>query len=73
MMRMAEGAGEQGEVHRADEADVGESGQPDGARWRAGGDGDRALPTDEEAAAAYPFRLPGLQVLHREDGSVSDW
>ncbi len=69
---MAEGAGEQGEVHRADEADVGESGQPDGARWRAGGDGDRALPTDEEAAAASSYdHHPEQVVSGAQDGRWS--
>jgi galactonate dehydratase len=28
---------------------------------------------DEEAARAEPFRQSGLYILHREDGSVSDW
>lgn len=28
---------------------------------------------DETAAAAMPFQLPGLRILRREDGSVSDW
>lgn len=28
---------------------------------------------DEEAARGLPFQLPGLQILRRDDGSVSDW
>ena len=28
---------------------------------------------DEEAARELPFQMPGLMILQREDGSVSDW
>jgi galactonate dehydratase len=28
---------------------------------------------DDEAAEALAFELPGLRILHRRDGSVSDW
>gem|GEM_PF-3396116 len=28
---------------------------------------------DEEAAKALPFQLAGLRILHRDDGSLSDW
>jgi hypothetical protein len=28
---------------------------------------------DDDAAREVPFRPGGMRVLHREDGSVSDW
>ncbi|MDA8061592.1 MAG: hypothetical protein M0T80_04000, partial [Actinomycetota bacterium] len=45
----------------------------EGGQLTSAGSPGLGVELDEEAAAAYPFRLPGLQVLHREDGSVSDW
>jgi galactonate dehydratase len=44
-----------------------------GGNLSSGGSPGLGVELDEEAAAAYPFRLPGLRILQREDGSVSDW
>ncbi len=39
----------------------------------SGGSRGLGVELDEEAAKALPFRLPGLRILQRHDGSVSDW
>jgi galactonate dehydratase len=39
----------------------------------SGGSPGLGVELDEEAALALPFQLPGLRILRREDGSVSDW
>lgn len=43
-----------------------------GNLWSGGAPG-LGVELDEEGAAAHPFQPPGLRILHREDGSVSDW
>ena len=39
----------------------------------SGGSPGLGVELDDDAARAYPFQLPGLRVLRREDNSVSDW
>ena len=39
----------------------------------SGGSPGLGVELDDDAAQALPFELPGLRVLHREDGSVTDW
>ena len=45
----------------------------EGGNLYSGGSPGLGVDLDEEAAQELPFQLPGLSVLHREDGSVSDW
>jgi L-alanine-DL-glutamate epimerase-like enolase superfamily enzyme len=45
----------------------------EGGNLYSGGSPGLGVELDEEAAAAYPFQLPGLRILRREDNSVSDW
>jgi galactonate dehydratase len=45
----------------------------EGGNLFSGGSPGLGVELDEEAAKALPFQLPGLRILHREDGSVSDW
>lgn len=45
----------------------------DGGNLYSGGAPGLGVELNEEAAAAYPFQLPGLRLLRREDNSVSDW
>ncbi|MGI8687156.1 MAG: mandelate racemase/muconate lactonizing enzyme family protein [Thermomicrobiales bacterium] len=45
----------------------------EGGNLYSGGTPGLGVELDEEAAAAYPFQLPGLRLLRREDNSVSDW
>jgi galactonate dehydratase len=45
----------------------------EGGNLYSGGSPGLGVELDEEAARRHPFRLHGLTVLHREDGSVSDW
>jgi galactonate dehydratase len=45
----------------------------EGGKLYSGGSPGLGVELDEEAALAQPFQLPGLRILHREDGSVSDW
>jgi galactonate dehydratase len=45
----------------------------DGGNLSSGGSPGLGVELDEEAAGAYPFQLPGLHVLRRDDNSVSDW
>ena len=45
----------------------------EGGKLYSGGSPGLGVELDEEAAAAYPFRLQKLQILRREDNSVSDW
>lgn len=45
----------------------------EGGNLLSGGSPGLGVELDEDAARALPFRLPGLRVLQREDGSVSDW
>jgi galactonate dehydratase len=45
----------------------------EGGNLYSGGSPGLGVELDDDAAAAQPFELPGLRILHREDGSVSDW
>jgi len=45
----------------------------EGGNLFSGGTPGLGVELNEEAAAAYPFQLPGLRILRREDNSVSDW
>lgn len=45
----------------------------EGGNLSSGGAPGLGVELNEEAAAAYPFQLPGLRLLRREDNSVSDW
>ena len=45
----------------------------EGGNLYSGGSPGLGVELDEEAAAQYPFELPGLRILRREDNSVSDW
>lgn len=45
----------------------------EGGKLYSGGSPGLGVELNEEAAAAYPFQLPGLRILRREDNSVSDW
>ena len=45
----------------------------DGGNLYSGGSPGLGVDLDEEAATRLAFELPGLRILHREDGSVSDW
>jgi len=45
----------------------------EGGKLYSGGAPGLGVELNEEAAAAYPFQLPGLRILRREDNSVSDW
>ena len=45
----------------------------EGGKLYSGGSPGLGVELDEEAAAAYPFRMPGLRMLRREDNSISDW
>jgi hypothetical protein len=45
----------------------------EGGNLYSGGSPGLGVDLDEDAARAFPFRLGGTKVLHREDGSVSDW
>jgi galactonate dehydratase len=45
----------------------------EGGNLWSGGTPGLGVELDEQAAAAHPFKQPGLRILHREDGSVSDW
>ena len=45
----------------------------EGGNLYSGGTPGLGVELDDEAAAAHPFQLRGLQILQREDGSVSDW
>jgi galactonate dehydratase len=45
----------------------------EGGNLYSGGSPGLGVDLDEEAALALPFQLPGLRILRREDGSVSDW
>jgi galactonate dehydratase len=47
--------------------------QLEGGNLYSGGSPGLGVELDEDAALAQPFQLPGLRVLRREDGSVSDW
>ncbi len=45
----------------------------EGGNLYSGGTPGLGVELNEEAAVAYPFQLPGLRILRREDNSVSDW
>ncbi len=45
----------------------------EGGNLFSGGTPGLGVELNEEAAAAYPFQMPGLRILRREDNSVSDW
>lgn len=45
----------------------------EGGNLYSGGTPGLGVELNEEAAAAYPFQLPGLRILRREDNAVSDW
>lgn len=45
----------------------------EGGNLFSGGSPGLGVELDDEAAAAQPLQLPGLRILRREDGSVSDW
>jgi galactonate dehydratase len=45
----------------------------EGGKLYSGGTPGLGVELNEEAAAAYPFQLPGLRILRREDNSISDW
>ncbi len=45
----------------------------EGGKLYSGGTPGLGVELDDEAALASPFQLPGFRMLHREDGSVSDW
>ena len=45
----------------------------EGGNLVSGGAQGLGVELDEAAAEAHAFELPGLRVLRREDGSVSDW
>jgi len=45
----------------------------EGGNLYCGGTPGLGVELNEEAAAAYPFQMPGLRILRREDNSVSDW
>ncbi len=45
----------------------------EGGNLYSGGAPGLGVELNETAAAAYPFQLPGLRLLRREDNSVSDW
>jgi galactonate dehydratase len=45
----------------------------EGGNLYSGGAPGLGVELNEEAALAHPYRLHGLQVLRREDNSVSDW
>jgi len=45
----------------------------EGGNLYSGGSPGLGVDLDEEAATRLAFELPGLRILHREDGSVSDW
>lgn len=45
----------------------------EGGRLYSGGSPGLGVEIDEAAAERLPFQVPGLRVLRREDGSVSDW
>jgi galactonate dehydratase len=45
----------------------------EGGNLHSGGAPGLGVEIDEEAARAEPFRYPGLYILHRDDGSVTDW
>jgi galactonate dehydratase len=45
----------------------------EGGKLYSGGSPGLGVELNEEAAAAYPFQLPGLRILRREDNSISDW
>ncbi len=45
----------------------------EGGNLYSGGSPGLGVELDEAAAARVAFQVPGLRILHREDGSVSDW
>ena len=45
----------------------------EGGNLYSGGSAGLGVELDEDAARKYPFQLRGGSILHREDGSVSDW
>jgi galactonate dehydratase len=45
----------------------------EGGNLYSGGSAGLGVDLDEAAAARLAFEVPGLRILHREDGSVSDW
>ncbi len=45
----------------------------EGGNLYSGGSPGLGVELDDDAANELPFQLPGLRILHREDGSVSDW
>lgn len=45
----------------------------EGGNLYSGGSPGLGVDLDEDAARALPFQPGGMKVLHREDGSVSDW
>jgi galactonate dehydratase len=45
----------------------------EGGNLYSGGSPGLGVELNEEAAATLAFDLPGLRILHRQDGSVSDW
>ena len=45
----------------------------EGGNLYSGGSPGLGVDLDEAAAARVAFEVPGLRILHREDGSVSDW
>jgi galactonate dehydratase len=45
----------------------------EGGNLYSGGSPGLGVELDEEAVEELPFRPGGLKILHREDGSVSDW
>jgi galactonate dehydratase len=45
----------------------------EGGKLYSGGTPGLGVELNEEAAAAYPFQLPGLRILRREDNAISDW
>jgi galactonate dehydratase len=45
----------------------------EGGNLFSGGSPGLGVELDEEAARALPFQLPGLSILYRDDGSVTDW
>jgi galactonate dehydratase len=45
----------------------------EGGNLYSGGSPGLGVELDEDAARALPFQPGGMKVLHREDGSVSDW
>jgi hypothetical protein len=45
----------------------------EGGNLYSGGSPGLGVELDEDAARELPFEAPGLSILRREDGSVSDW